>query len=53
MIGFEPKLPLKFTGLVIKRETDGKLSVSQENFAQNLVQMEFDAVNHELLTARA
>ena len=40
-IGSGSRLPLMFTGLAIKREADGTISVFQVQFVENLVQMDY------------
>ena len=51
-IGSESRLPLMFTGLAIKKEADGTISVSQEKFVENFVQMDFEPGTHDVLPER-
>ena len=51
-IGSESILPLMFTGLAIKKEADGTTSVSQKNFVENLVQIDFKPATHDVLSER-
>ena len=51
-IGSESRLPLMFTGLAIKKEADGTISVSQEKFVENLFQMDFEPGTHDVLSER-
>ena len=48
----ESRLPLMFTGLAIKKEADGTISVSQEKFVENLIQIDFKPSTHDVLSER-